>query len=344
MSDEEMFLRYDYDDPPPASPSHVSTHSSPATRREDWSCRVSIPLTVTRPNTVDGLAGGSVRCGLSPVWDCGIEIRRHRAGRARRTPSADRFQRVNVGLRSPKHRTRAKTVMKLMETGEKDGEESPSERKRIMIGPNYQAVVPERAEHRDPAVVAGERQWESLLWDPSVLPETTVASFLLHAQSRGGDDTYRVCDDEEALWHLMRAHFDSREALKRMSFAVKKDISPLCGWSKVEQRNFEVGMRMYGKNFRLIQSSKVRTRSVGECVCFYYLWKKELTNALPPSAPRGPGRPPRRRRRPPPQRDPPRWGSVRRTLGPALLPHVTLMALGPRQWREGEPPSHTDLS
>ncbi|XP_078479211.1 mesoderm induction early response protein 1-like [Lampetra planeri] len=304
MSDEEMFLRYDYDDPPPASPpSHVSTHSSPATRREDWSCRVSIPLTVTRPNTG-----------------------------------------VNVGLRSPKHRTRAKTVMKLMETGEKDGEESPSERKRIMIGPNYQAVVPERAEHRDPAVVAGERQWESLLWDPSVLPETTVASFLLHAQSRGGDDTYRVCDDEEALWHLMRAHFDSREALKRMSFAVKKDISPLCGWSKVEQRNFEVGMRMYGKNFRLIQSSKVRTRSVGECVCFYYLWKKELTNALPPSAPRGPGRPPRRRRRPPPQRDPPRWGSVRRTLGPALLPHVTLMALGPRQWREGEPPSHTDLS
>ncbi|XP_061408742.1 uncharacterized protein LOC133343285 isoform X2 [Lethenteron reissneri] len=41
----------------------------------------------------DGLAGGSVRCGLSPVWDCGIETRRHgAAGRARRPPSADPFQ------------------------------------------------------------------------------------------------------------------------------------------------------------------------------------------------------------------------------------------------------------
>ncbi|XP_078455810.1 uncharacterized protein LOC144721776 isoform X4 [Lampetra planeri] len=41
----------------------------------------------------DGLAGGSVLCGLSPVWDCGIETRRHGvAGRARRPPSADPFQ------------------------------------------------------------------------------------------------------------------------------------------------------------------------------------------------------------------------------------------------------------
>ncbi|XP_061423744.1 protein DPCD isoform X1 [Lethenteron reissneri] len=48
---------------------------------------------ITELLMLDGLAGGSVRCGLSPVWDCGIEIRRHRAaGRARRPLSADRFQ------------------------------------------------------------------------------------------------------------------------------------------------------------------------------------------------------------------------------------------------------------
>ncbi|CAM9485246.1 unnamed protein product [Lampetra fluviatilis] len=42
-----------------------------------------------------------VRCGLSPVWDCGIEIRRHRAGRARRPPSADLFQRNRTSVPAP---------------------------------------------------------------------------------------------------------------------------------------------------------------------------------------------------------------------------------------------------
>lgn len=45
-------------------------------------------------------------------------------------------------------------------------------------------------------------------------------------------------------------------------------------WSEDECRNFESGVRCYGKNFYLIQLNKVRTRSVGELVQFYYLWKK----------------------------------------------------------------------
>lgn len=45
-------------------------------------------------------------------------------------------------------------------------------------------------------------------------------------------------------------------------------------WSEDECRNFEGGVRCYGKNFYLIQQNKVRTRSVGELVQFYYLWKK----------------------------------------------------------------------
>lgn len=45
-------------------------------------------------------------------------------------------------------------------------------------------------------------------------------------------------------------------------------------WSEEECRNFESGLRIYGKDFHAIQQSKVRTRAVGELVQFYYLWKK----------------------------------------------------------------------
>lgn len=45
-------------------------------------------------------------------------------------------------------------------------------------------------------------------------------------------------------------------------------------WSEEECRNFESGMRVYGKDFYAIQQSKVRTRRVSELVQFYYLWKK----------------------------------------------------------------------
>ncbi|UYV65655.1 MIER3 [Cordylochernes scorpioides] len=45
-------------------------------------------------------------------------------------------------------------------------------------------------------------------------------------------------------------------------------------WSEEECRSFENGLRTYGKEFHLIQQNKVRTRSVGELVHFYYLWKK----------------------------------------------------------------------
>lgn len=45
-------------------------------------------------------------------------------------------------------------------------------------------------------------------------------------------------------------------------------------WSEEECRNFESGLRVFGKDFHHIQQQKVRTRSVGELVQFYYLWKK----------------------------------------------------------------------
>ena len=55
---------------------------------------------------------------------------------------------------------------------------------------------------------------------------------------------------------------------------ISLSIDPMSLWSEEECRNFETGLRLYGKDFYLIQQNKVRTRSVGELVQFYYLWKK----------------------------------------------------------------------
>ncbi|KAM4807860.1 mesoderm induction early response protein 2-like [Rhinophrynus dorsalis] len=108
---------------------------------------------------------------------------------------------------------------------------------------------------------------DQLLWDPSVLPEVEVEDYLSRAARL-------VKDNEQALYELVRCEFNTEEALRRLCFNVKVIQGGLCAWSEDERRNFEHGFRAYGKNFHLIQANKVRTRSVGECVEYYYFWKK----------------------------------------------------------------------
>uniref|UniRef100_A0AAQ4Q451 Mesoderm induction early response 1, family member 2 n=1 Tax=Gasterosteus aculeatus aculeatus TaxID=481459 RepID=A0AAQ4Q451_GASAC len=80
--------------------------------------------------------------------------------------------------------------------------------------------------------------------------------------------------DRQALYELVKCNFNAEEALRRLRFNVKVFREELCAWSEEECRSFEHGFRVYGKNFHLIQANKVRTRSVGECVEYYYMWKK----------------------------------------------------------------------
>ncbi|KAM5194735.1 mesoderm induction early response protein 2-like [Mantella aurantiaca] len=122
---------------------------------------------------------------------------------------------------------------------------------------------------------------DQLLWDPSVLPEREVENYLMRAaeyQLRSGEDYNKdegiIKDNEQALYELVKCRFHTEEALRRLHFNVKVAEGQLCAWSEDECRSFEQGFRVYGKNFHLIQANKVRTRSVGECVQFYYSWKK----------------------------------------------------------------------
>ncbi|GAB5567421.1 mesoderm induction early response protein 2 isoform X2 [Prionailurus iriomotensis] len=123
---------------------------------------------------------------------------------------------------------------------------------------------------------------DQLLWDPNVLPEREVEEFLYRAVKRRWHEMAgsqlpegeTVKDSEQALYELVKCNFNAEEALRRLRFNVKVIRDGFCAWSEEECRNFEHGFRVHGKNFHLIQANKVRTRSVGECVEYYYLWKK----------------------------------------------------------------------
>lgn len=157
---------------------------------------------------------------------------------------------------------------------------SNEEKKEIMVGSMYQAKIPPLCPY-----TCQERAYSSedqLLWRPGVLPMQEVEDFLLYAQKSRGQEGAAclqtqgdfIQDNEQALYELVKCNFNAEEALRRLHFNVKVFSEDLCAWSEEECRNFEQGYRVYGKNFHLIQANKVRTRSVGECVEYYYMWKK----------------------------------------------------------------------
>ncbi|TRZ02864.1 hypothetical protein DNTS_026730 [Danionella cerebrum] len=149
--------------------------------------------------------------------------------------------------------------------------------KDIMVGPQYQAVIPPLSSN-----TLHERPYENedqLLWTPDVLPNLAVERFLLETQRNRIENGREITgdtvkDNEQALYELVKCDFNAEEALQRYHFNVKVFNEVLCGWSEEECRYFEHGFRAHGKNFHLIQANKVRTRSVGECVEYYYMWKK----------------------------------------------------------------------
>ncbi|KAA0203846.1 hypothetical protein HAZT_HAZT011203, partial [Hyalella azteca] len=85
---------------------------------------------------------------------------------------------------------------------------------------------------------------------------------------------FHIRDDEQALHLLLQCGGNVEEARRRLSMNPSPLASTMTLWSEEECRNFENGLKNYGKDFHLIQQNKVRTRSVGELVQFYYLWKK----------------------------------------------------------------------
>lgn len=161
------------------------------------------------------------------------------------------------------------------------GGEEEELKKTIMIGSSYQATIPEGLCKYDDALPYEND--DKLLWNPDRMADDEIEVYLVKAQEPVFSNAQGVHaipagahtrDDEQALYLLLQCGYNADEALRRrrLNAVPPPDTSSL--WSEEECRNFENGMRIYGKDFHQIQQDKVRTRSVGELVQFYYLWKK----------------------------------------------------------------------
>uniref|UniRef100_A0A8C2DLV0 Mesoderm induction early response 1, family member 3 b n=1 Tax=Cyprinus carpio TaxID=7962 RepID=A0A8C2DLV0_CYPCA len=149
----------------------------------------------------------------------------------------------------------------------------------IMVGSQYQAEVPVGLSHYNDDGKVYEEE-DQLLWCPDVLSECKVKDYLREALSHSTDDSTEdstfehIRDNEQALLELLKSNYDTREALTRYRSNVKASKKESPPWSEDECRNFEHALQIYEKNFHLIQKHKVQTRTVAECVAFYYMWKK----------------------------------------------------------------------
>ncbi|XP_033218731.1 mesoderm induction early response protein 1 isoform X2 [Belonocnema kinseyi] len=166
------------------------------------------------------------------------------------------------------------------EEEEDDCDYSPDEeewKKTIMVGSDYQAAIPEGLCKYDDALPYENE--DKMLWNPSHIAELETEEFLERAQLPAVKGSTlpagsHIRDDEQALYLLLQCGYNLEEALRRRRMNVLPQTDSVSLWSEEECHNFESGLRNYGKDFHLIQKNKVRTRSVGELVQFYYLWKK----------------------------------------------------------------------
>ncbi|XP_053557268.1 mesoderm induction early response protein 3 isoform X2 [Bombina bombina] len=155
-------------------------------------------------------------------------------------------------------------------------------RKEIMVGPYHQAEIPPYQGKYIPGfTVTSYEHEEQLLWSPNVLPEYKVKEFLYTISRSGNDkvidkapDEVLVKDNEQALHELFKCQYNIKEAMERYCCSRKITHDEITPWTEEECRNFEHALILHGKDFHLIQKNKVRSRTVAECVAFYYMWKK----------------------------------------------------------------------
>ena len=179
------------------------------------------------------------------------------------------------------------------EFDESDSEEDDNEevtedwRRTIQVGSDYQAQIPEGLCRYDD-VPAYENE-DILLWNPASETEKEVEEFLKqHAALKAIDEEHtttpsdapalvpipdtslpngiHIRDDQQALYILHQCGHKADEALRRCRIQSQKNgmFDPITSFSEDECKNFEEGLRIYGKDFYLIQKNKVRNRRLWE--------------------------------------------------------------------------------
>lgn len=170
-----------------------------------------------------------------------------------------------------------------IEDVETDSGNSPEDlRREIMIGLEYQAEIPPYlGEYNGDDEKAYENE-DQLLWHPGVLLESKVKEYLVETSLRTGNEKVldrissgtHTRDNEQALYELLKCNHNIKEAIERYCCNGKASQEGMTAWTEEECRSFEHALMLHGKDFHLIQKDKVRSRTVAECVAFYYMWKK----------------------------------------------------------------------
>ncbi|KAJ7424392.1 Mesoderm induction early response protein 3 [Pitangus sulphuratus] len=161
------------------------------------------------------------------------------------------------------------------------GNSSEDLRKEIMVGSQYQAEIPAYLGRCSDDEKAYENE-DHLLWKPDVISESKVKEYLFETSLRTGNEKMigripeglHTRDNEQALYELLKSSHNVKEAIERYCSNGKASQEEMTAWTEEECRSFEHALLIYGKDFHLIQKNKVRTRTVAECVAFYYMWKK----------------------------------------------------------------------
>ncbi|XP_065680258.1 mesoderm induction early response protein 1 isoform X1 [Hydra vulgaris] len=145
-------------------------------------------------------------------------------------------------------------------------------KKEIQIGPDHQAVVkPFLCPYKEGEDTAEKD--DKLLWKPDIISPQKLQNYLTVVYKLM-EHGYQAPDhdDEQALFTLLQTGDVTLAINKRQE--QESHPTDIALWSEEECQNFEQGLRVFGKDFRLIQQNKVQSRTVGEIVQFYYLWKK----------------------------------------------------------------------
>ncbi|KAJ0055517.1 hypothetical protein NL108_005369 [Boleophthalmus pectinirostris] len=155
----------------------------------------------------------------------------------------------------------------------------------INVGPDFQADIPpclfangvedrSRDEDKSPPEHLLWKPWNELTYNASV--QEQVEKLLQMSSSScvpgGGTNT------ELALHCLHRCHGDIMVTLEMLLFTQPRPAGDYHYpgadvWTEKEKRLFTAALETYGKDFSLIHT-QVKTKTVNQCVEFYYLWKR----------------------------------------------------------------------
>ncbi|CAF3753262.1 unnamed protein product [Adineta steineri] len=172
----------------------------------------------------------------------------------------------------------------LLLEGDDDTEDSlyePDIVKLINVGDEYQAQFElkpefdssnEHCDEREGNLISSTIPVDEILWSSTYANDVdneNIDEYLKKIHTE-----YPSSDDEISLRTLYNCQLNTDLALVKFRQLSIKTIYFYPAWSFEEIRQFEDGLREYGKNFFKISIFKCPNRSVRELVYFYYQWKK----------------------------------------------------------------------